>query len=102
MNRHQSKHHRAAATIIAPMMVVLMVAAWSCVTADLRGAAIRHGRSGTHATPTFYKDVAPILQQHCQACHRSGEIAPMPLVTYRETRRYAREIKDRVTKRIMP
>ena len=32
--------------------------------------------------PTFYKDVLPILQSKCQSCHRSGEAAPMPLVTY--------------------
>ncbi|MGH9709114.1 MAG: hypothetical protein ACRD37_01020, partial [Candidatus Acidiferrales bacterium] len=71
-----------------------------CVTMGL-GAA-HQGKRGTADPPTFYKDVAPILQQHCQACHRAGEIAPMPLVTYGETRRYAREIKDRVTRRIMP
>jgi len=54
------------------------------------------------APPTFYKDVLPILQQHCQACHRAGEIAPMPLVTYAQTRRYAKKIKNKVTRRIMP
>ena len=35
------------------------------------------------ATPTFNKDVLPILQKHCQECHRPGELAPMSLVTYR-------------------
>ncbi|HEV2305461.1 MAG TPA: hypothetical protein VGR93_08080, partial [Candidatus Acidoferrales bacterium] len=52
--------------------------------------------------PTFYKDVLPILQQHCQVCHRAGEIAPMPLVTYAQTRSYAAKIKDKVTRRLMP
>jgi hypothetical protein len=32
--------------------------------------------------PTFNKDVLPILQKHCQECHRPGEIAPMSLLTY--------------------
>ncbi len=32
-------------------------------------------------SPSFYKDVAPILRAHCQSCHRPGEIAPMPLMT---------------------
>ncbi|HVA18367.1 MAG TPA: thiol-disulfide isomerase [Candidatus Dormibacteraeota bacterium] len=70
----------------------------------LCGAAAQRKRTAIAASPppTFYKNVVPILQQHCQACHRTGEIAPMPLVTYAETRRYAREIKNRVTKRIMP
>jgi hypothetical protein len=26
---------------------------------------------------TFYKDVLPILQDHCQQCHRQGQIAPV-------------------------
>ena len=40
-------------------------------------------------SPTFYKDVLPILQDHCQSCHRPGEVAPMPLVTYKQTRPWA-------------
>ena len=34
-------------------------------------------------TPTFSKDVAPILQAKCQECHQPNSIAPMSLVTYR-------------------
>src|SRR5579859_7632849 len=33
-------------------------------------------------TPTFYRDALPILQEHCQVCHRSGGIAPMAFETY--------------------
>ena len=51
---------------------------------------------------TFAKDVAPILQQKCQACHRADSIAPMSLVTYEETRPWARAIKTRVVSRQMP
>src|SRR4029077_6505941 len=42
--------------------------------------------------PTFYRDVLPILQQHCPSCHRAGEIAPMTLETYEQVRPYARAI----------
>ena len=32
-------------------------------------------------SPTFYKDVLPILQNNCQTCHRPGEVAPInPMV----------------------
>jgi mono/diheme cytochrome c family protein len=44
---------------------------------------------------TFTKDVAPILQRSCQACHRPGGVAPMPLTTYEEVRPWARAIKTR-------
>jgi hypothetical protein len=54
------------------------------------------------AAPSFYRDVLPILQQHCQRCHRSGEIGPMPLVTYENARAYAAEIANFVSKRKMP
>ena len=56
----------------------------------------------TGAAPTFYRDVAPILQQRCQSCHRTGEIAPMPFVTYRQTRPWAKMIGNAVRTKIMP
>jgi hypothetical protein len=51
---------------------------------------------------TFNKDVLPILQKNCQACHRPGEIAPMSFLTYREVRPWAKAIKDAVLSRKMP
>ena len=51
---------------------------------------------------TFAKDIAPILQQKCQDCHQPGSIAPMSLITYEETRPWARSIKERVVARQMP
>ena len=52
--------------------------------------------------PTFYRDALPILQQHCQGCHRPGEIAPMPFVTYAETRPFAAAIAADASARKMP
>ena len=40
--------------------------------------------------PTFTKDIAPIFQDKCEACHRTDSIAPMSLVTYEEARPWAR------------
>ena len=54
------------------------------------------------ATPTFAKDVAPILQKSCQTCHHPGTSAPMSLVTYEEVRPWARTIQQRVVNRDMP
>ena len=51
---------------------------------------------------TFTKDVAPILQQKCQVCHRPGSIAPMSLMTYEDVRRRATMIRSRVQARTMP
>jgi hypothetical protein len=52
--------------------------------------------------PTFYRDVLPILQNRCQRCHRPGEIAPFPLVTFDQARRRAHDILDAVSDKVMP
>ncbi len=52
--------------------------------------------------PAFYRDVLPILQNHCQSCHRPGEIAPFPLVTYQQTKSWAAAIRADVNSRKMP
>ena len=51
---------------------------------------------------TFTKDVAPILQNKCQVCHRPGTFAPMSLLTYEEARPWAKAIKEKVLAREMP
>src|SRR6266446_8355557 len=56
----------------------------------------------TTATVTFTKDVLPILQRNCQACHRPGEVAPMSLLTYTEARPWAKAIKAAVVTQKMP
>ena len=55
-----------------------------------------------YAAPTFYHDVLPILQNHCQACHRTGQIGPMPLVTYQDARKWAAEIVRKTGAKEMP
>ena len=52
--------------------------------------------------PTFTKDIAPILQDKCESCHRANQMAPMSLVTYDEVRPWARSIAARVGGRQMP
>jgi hypothetical protein len=59
------------------------------------------GRTG-FAAPMFYRDVLPVLQQHCQSCHRPGEIGPMPLVDYDGARKWASAIRQAVSSRKMP
>ena len=46
--------------------------------------------AATADTPTFYKDVLPILQANCQTCHRPGEVAPMSLITFEQARPWAK------------
>ncbi len=52
--------------------------------------------------PTYSNDIAPILRAKCQTCHRPGQIAPMSLLTYRETRPWASSIRKEVVAKRMP
>lgn len=51
---------------------------------------------------TYNKDVAPILAKNCQGCHRPGETAPMPLLSYKEARPWAKSIREAVILKRMP
>src|SRR6266849_3237395 len=51
---------------------------------------------------TYHKDVAPLLQKHCVACHRPNDIAPMSLMTYDEVLPFARTMRESVVQRKMP
>jgi hypothetical protein len=54
------------------------------------------------AQVTFTKDVAPILQERCQTCHRPDTFAPMSLLTYEEARPWAKSIKAKILAHEMP
>src|SRR5689334_16772102 len=58
--------------------------------------------AATNDSPTFNKDVLPVLQKQCQSCHRPGEVAPMSLLTYQEARPWAKAIKAAVLSKKMP
>jgi hypothetical protein len=84
-----------------PAFAAAVVALLSLAAARAQETKVQAGPHDV-APPSFYRDVLPILQEHCQSCHRSGEIGPMPLVTYANARAYAQEIANFAVKRRMP
>jgi peroxiredoxin len=54
------------------------------------------------ADVTYTKDVSRILQNRCQECHRTGQIGPMPLLTYDDASNWALMIKEVVSDGRMP
>jgi copper type II ascorbate-dependent monooxygenase-like protein len=64
-------------------------------------AAARPSSEGD-AEPTFWQDVAPILNEKCTACHQAGGIAPFALDNYGDAERRASMIADLTESRIMP
>jgi hypothetical protein len=85
---------RKIAIVIAAACLLLLSSAWQA-----RGGAAQKTAS---PSPTFYKDIVPMLQDHCQSCHRAGEVAPMPLVTYQQTRPWASAMVHSVEMKMMP
>lgn len=61
--------------------------------------AARHAASGE---VTYYRDITPIFQQHCQNCHRQGQVAPFALTTYDDAVAWAETIAEVVEQRRMP
>ena len=51
---------------------------------------------------TFDRDIAPIVYKYCAPCHRPGEAGPFPLLTYKDTALFARQIAVITERRIMP
>jgi Redoxin len=52
--------------------------------------------------PTFHEQVEPILQRHCQSCHRPATEAPFSLLSYRDAVMQAETIAEVVDDRRMP
>jgi hypothetical protein len=65
-------------------------------------ATARGDDSSTAASPSFSRDVAPIVADKCAGCHRSGGIAPFPLETASQISRQADAIGAVVEAGLMP
>ncbi len=57
---------------------------------------------GTPPAPTFTRDVAPIVFTNCTPCHRPGEVAPFPLLSYADAAKHADGMSEETRKRHMP
>src|SRR5687768_11929770 len=80
-------------------VMAVVVSAWA-VTGWAQSAGAQAPRAGDG--PTFSRDVAPIMFAKCASCHRPGEVAPMPLLSFKDARPWAGAIKQKVASRAMP
>jgi hypothetical protein len=53
-------------------------------------------------TPSFNRDIAPIVFEHCASCHRPGEVAPFSLLNYSDVKKRTRQIAQVTSSRFMP
>jgi mono/diheme cytochrome c family protein len=83
-------------------MKIRIICVAALAAALLAVTAPRSAQTNSAATPTFTKEVAPILYKHCASCHRPGDIAPMSLLTYENARPWAKSIREQVATGQMP
>ncbi|HEV3385526.1 MAG TPA: redoxin domain-containing protein [Gemmata sp.] len=65
-------------------------------------AAIDAKKPVAETSVTFHKDVLPILQKHCQGCHRAGQVGSFELTSYKSTVKWAELCLEEVKAKRMP
>jgi peroxiredoxin len=59
-------------------------------------------RKVTSEDVTYHRDVLPILQKHCQGCHRPGDVGPFSLTTYKQAVNWSADIVHYTKSKEMP
>jgi mono/diheme cytochrome c family protein len=57
---------------------------------------------GAEASVTFNRDIAPIVFKNCSSCHRPGEAAPFPLLSYSDVKKKGKTIAKVTDSHLMP
>jgi hypothetical protein len=76
---------------LVPAAILAIALSGSRATSQSRSGAV-----------TFSEDVAPILYANCVSCHRPGEAAPFPLISYEDVSTRAKTIAKVTQSRQMP
>lgn len=105
-DRFGYKHRRDRATrqdLAAALDEVLAGKPVSVAVTEVEGCFIARVRqTKADGKITYAKHVAPLLQKHCQECHRPGQIGPMPLLTYDDAVDWSDTIREVVAQKRMP
>ena len=72
------------------------------VAAGISAATQRATVPTAEKAPTFSAAIAPILYANCVTCHRPGEAAPFPLISYEDVAKRAKLIVKVTGSRYMP
>jgi mono/diheme cytochrome c family protein len=79
--------------LVRPTVGIISVFCWHNVRAQ---------KAAGTPSPTYDKDVAPILFNHCASCHRPGHVAPFSLLTYDDAAKRASLIAVVTASKYMP
>jgi hypothetical protein len=82
--------------------IAIASAAIVALATPLAALAMVRGDRSTTATPSFTRDVAPIVAEKCAGCHQVGGIAPFPLQTARQISKRAAVMAAVIEAGVMP
>ena len=85
--------------------IAVVLAVLPALLVPIAAIAASHGAggyTGPGVTPSFTRDVAPVIQQKCAGCHQVGGIAPFPLETASQISSRASLIGASVQAGLMP
>lgn len=94
MNPSQTETLPRGSAVLLGVVIV-----WSLSVAPEGSRALG---SSASAPPTWSADVAPIIYKNCSPCHRPGQAAPFPLLSYEDVRTRGEAIVDVTGRRYMP
>ncbi len=98
--QRSSPGRRDLVIALEELLAGLRVSQPLCPASGCRISRIR--KPPAHGPITYGRDIAPMLQKHCQCCHRPGEIAPFSLISYKDAAAWAATIREVVADRRMP
>src|SRR5580765_523157 len=87
---------------MAPAPKMYLKLAGSLALASVVASCSQGSNATIPRAPTYAKDVAPIVFEHCLPCHREGQGAPFSLGTFDEARRRADKIAHATQMHHMP
>ena len=90
---------RIRLTILAAAVAITCLALLVVPRANLHAAV---NDNDSDKPVTYTKDIAPIFNKNCASCHRTGEVAPFALLSYKDAAKHARQIETVTQSRYMP
>jgi hypothetical protein len=88
--------------VAAGVLVILADLQVGTTTVAVQAFRPATGLTRAADAPTFARDIAPIVYGHCAVCHRPGQSAPFPLLSYDDVRKRGELIVRVTSRRYMP
>ncbi len=86
----------------AASSLALLVAAVGAGGIAAGTGSLQQSQQQAQQTPTYTRDIAPIINKNCASCHRPQGMAPMSLLSYEDAKANVDEMRNYVSKGIMP